>query len=211
MLFLDTGLRLPELASFEISDIHFERGTVLVRKGKGRKQRILHLGNRCQRTLGNWLVLSKPGEDAPFLSDDGQPLAERGIGIWFKRLCEKAHIMGRHGVHRLRHTFAVEFLRAGGDAMNLQYLLGHTSLGMVKRYSGSLDADDAIRAHGRFCPMDRLQLQGACRALVQNMPVNGHWTIASAASSIREHSLPRRACLLLAPKLEERRTCTPSE
>ena len=77
----------------------------------------------------------------------------------FKRLCEKAHITGGHGCHRLRHTFATEFLCAGGDIMSLQYLLGHTSLEMAKRYLGSLNADDAGRAHIRFSPMDRMELR----------------------------------------------------
>jgi len=58
--------------------------------------------------------------------------------------------------HKLRHTFAISYLRNGGDIFILKYLLGHSSLAMVEHYLQSLNADDAANAHKRFSPMDNL-------------------------------------------------------
>ncbi|MBA7614988.1 Tyrosine recombinase XerC [subsurface metagenome] len=160
ILFVDTGLRLSELASLKVSDIDFARGTILVRQGKGQKQRIVHMGNRCQKAIWRWVILFRENSaDRLFTSCEGEPVEARGIQSLIKRLCRGAGITGGRGCHRLRHTFAIEFLRAGGDLMSLRYLLGHSSLEMVKRYLGSLTAEDAARAHERFSPADSMSLR----------------------------------------------------
>lgn len=160
LLLFDTGLRLSELASIKVSDMDFERGTILIREGKGQKQRIVHMGNRCQKSVWHWVALFRETRtDRLFVSREGEPLEARGIQILFKRLCERACVAGGRGCHRMRHTFAIEFLRAGGDLMSLQYLLGHSSLEMVKRYLSSLNAEDAARAHQNYSPADNLRLR----------------------------------------------------
>jgi integrase/recombinase XerD len=62
-------------------------------------------------------------------------------------------------VHRFRHTFALSFLRGDRNPFNLQYLLGHNSLEMVKRYTATLGMEDALKAHEKASPADMLGLR----------------------------------------------------
>ena len=61
------------------------------------------------------------------------------------------------GKHKLRHSFALYYLRNGGDVFTLQTLLGHSTLDIVKGYLGSLTSEDAIRSHKLYSPMDNFK------------------------------------------------------
>jgi site-specific recombinase XerD len=159
LLFFDTGMRLSELANLIVPDIDFERGAILIREGKGQKQRIVHMGSYCQKAVWRWVTIFRESStNSLFVNREGQPLQARAVQSLIKRSCTRASVAGNGGCHRLRHTFSIEFLRAGGDLMSLQYLLGHSSLEMVKRYLASLNADDAARAHQRFSSADNMKL-----------------------------------------------------
>ena len=56
----------------------------------------------------------------------------------------------------MRHTFALSFLRADGNVFNLQYILGHNTLEMVRIYTATLGMEDALRAHIEASPADHL-------------------------------------------------------
>jgi hypothetical protein len=56
----------------------------------------------------------------------------------------------------MRHTFALSFLRTDGNVFNLQYILGHNSLEMVRIYTATLGMEDALRAHIEASPADHL-------------------------------------------------------
>lgn len=58
--------------------------------------------------------------------------------------------------HLLRHTFAISYLRNGGDVFSLQYGLGHSRLDIVKVYLGSLGYEDLARVHQGASPVDNL-------------------------------------------------------
>jgi len=78
------------------------------------------------------------------------------LALLYRQLGKKACVRDVH-VHRLRHTFAIGFLGAGGDMFSLKYLLGHSSLAIVERCLASLNADDAVNAHHRFSPLDNMR------------------------------------------------------
>jgi len=75
-----------------------------------------------------------------------------GLKLLITRLGVKAKV--KVHPHKLRHTFAVSSLRAGGDVFSLQYLLGHSTFSMTQRYLQSLNANDAMNAHKKFSPLD---------------------------------------------------------
>ena len=154
-VFLDTGLRISELTNLTLDDIDMNQGSLLIRHGKGGKQRIVHVGLKAQKILWKYITIYRRGySNRLFINRNGDPLDIIGIKIMIKRLGDKAKI--RVHPHKLRHTFAISFLRSGRDIFSLKYLLGHSTLQMTERYLQSLNADDAINAHKKFSPLDNL-------------------------------------------------------
>ncbi len=154
LLFLDTGLRLSELAGLRSADLRPD-GTVKV-MGKGARERIVPVGTTARQALARYL---RQGDGRPdgviFRSRRGGALGSRGIQQVFRRLKLRAGIPGRCSPHSLRHTFAHAYLVNGGDVFSLQRILGHTTLDMVRRYVALSDADLADR-HRVASPADRL-------------------------------------------------------
>jgi site-specific recombinase XerD len=154
-VFLDTGLRISELTNLTLDDVDMDNASLLIRHGKGNKQRIVRIGNKAQKALWKYVTLYRQGNsNRLFLNRTGEPLGVLGIKILIKRLGDRVKV--RVHAHQLRHTFAVSFLRAGGDVFSLQYLLGHSTLQMTQRYLQSLNANDAANAHKKFSPLDNL-------------------------------------------------------
>jgi site-specific recombinase XerD len=155
LLFLDTGLRLSELAGLRRCDLRADGGIKVL--GKGARERIVPVGAAARQALLRYLRQAGPGDSSQpiFRSRNGGPLRARGVQQVFKRLKARAGIPGRCSPHSLRHTFARSYLVNGGDAFSLQRILGHTTLDMVKRYVALSDADLVAR-HRAASPGDRL-------------------------------------------------------
>jgi len=158
LILLDSGLRLSELANVKLQDIDVENGRVKV-TGKGNKERVVRIGKTAQKAL--WRYLMYRGETSRqvlWLSEERKPLHGSGIQSSVDRIKKRAGINETGCVHRFRHSFALSFLRADRNPFNLQYLLGHNSLEMVKRYTATLGMEDALKAHETASPADLLDL-----------------------------------------------------
>ncbi len=152
---LDCGLRISELASLTTNDIDLETGSITIRNGKGGKQRIVCLGKTALYALRKYVIYHRKCEiDGVFINRSGKPLEIGGIRILIKRLGQNAGI--KVHPHKLRHTYAVTYLRNGGDVFSLKYILGHSTLHMTMRYLQSLGASDAANAQRKFSPLDNL-------------------------------------------------------
>ncbi|MCS7197561.1 MAG: tyrosine-type recombinase/integrase [Candidatus Bipolaricaulota bacterium] len=157
LTFLDTGLRLKELLALTVDDLDLNRRALKV-IGKGNREREVFFGRRLGRVLRDWLArrtLSLPG-DALFCSRKGDPLKRRYLIEIVTNLAKEAGITGvRCSPHTLRHTFATQFIRNGGDPFALQRLLGHSDISTTMIYVHM--AGTALReAHAKASPIDRL-------------------------------------------------------
>ena len=158
LLLLDTGIRASELCGLAIKDADLTNKRILV-LGKGNKERAVPISPRTAKTLWRYLTTERKDEpvNAPlFLGSEGDPLNRDALLKLLIRLRAKAGVNDCHP-HRFRHTFAVNFLRNGGNAFELQMALGHTTLQMVQTYLALAQADlDA--AHRKASPVENWRL-----------------------------------------------------
>lgn len=163
LTFLDTGIRLSELCSMTIENLHLEDGFGTVR-GKGNKERTFPFGKQLQRVLWSYIERYRPEPANPkctFFYRDGKPFKGRMVETMMKRYGQKAQLTGvRCSPHTLRHTAAISFLRNGGDLFSLQRILGHSSLEMTRRYCAVTDID-VKRMHATASPVDNLPIPPA--------------------------------------------------
>jgi len=157
LILLDTGIRASELCNLTISDYNPRTGHLTVRgksrhaSGQGR-QRVVYLSSATRRVLAAYLSRRDAPPDAPLLANaDGSSIERRHLAHHLRRLGERAGVRDVHP-HRFRHTFAITYLRNGGDSYTLQQLLGHSSLDMVRRYLAIAQTDCAA-AHRRCSPV----------------------------------------------------------
>jgi integrase/recombinase XerD len=137
-LLYGTGLRLGEAVRADVTDVDLARGVLLVRRGKGRVDRVVPLGGRAAVAVDRYLTASRPALDtgaagALFLTRDGGRLGAAGMRV---RIQAAARRLGlRLTPHGLRHACATHLLRGGADVRHVQALLGHRRLTTTARYT----------------------------------------------------------------------------
>jgi site-specific recombinase XerD len=157
----DTGLRASEICGLKMKDVDFKERKCLV-LGKGNKYRAVPFGRIAGKELWQYVRGEHREPNAPvFISDRGtragDALTRGGLLQLVERLGRKAGIeRARCCPHTFRHTFAIEFLRNGGNIFTLKEILGHTSLHMTNRYVAFAQAD-IVNQHRQFSPADRLR------------------------------------------------------
>jgi integrase/recombinase XerD len=158
LTFLDTGIRLSELANLRFDDIDFENGYLRV-MGKGAKERYVPFGHKVAKALLKYRLKHRceTSEDEYFwLARNGRPLTTDRIEKIVSQYGDKAGLNHCYA-HKLRHTSAVMYLRNGGDPFSLQKKLGHASLQMTRHYCNLADSDVRMQ-HLKFGVADRLRV-----------------------------------------------------
>jgi site-specific recombinase XerD len=157
LLTMDTGIRPKEAFNILISDINFGSKILTIRKevSKTRVSRVLPLSNQTIMCLEK-LISFKPKDwlhNYIFYTIDGEQMNSHMWATKLNRLSKK--IGYKITPYDLRHTFAIMFLRNGGNVFSLQSLLGHTEISMTKRYV-NLAFSDVKNEHTKASPINNI-------------------------------------------------------
>ena len=143
-----TGLRVSELVHLRLIDIDFDRGVVRC-MGKGRKERLVPIGDAARERLLTYLEKARPQMDrgpaqrarrlptcpSLFITAQCKPMTRQGFWKLVKRYAAVACIDKPISPHKLRHSFATHLLAGGADLRSVQALLGHADIGTTQIYT----------------------------------------------------------------------------
>jgi integrase/recombinase XerC len=133
-VFLQTGIRVSELAHLTLTDVDLTKPVITVR-GKGNAERAIELEKRGVQALKNYLAVRPESlSDILFFNYQGEPISERGIRKLVVKYRKNAGITKRASCHTLRHTFATYKAEKGVSPFQLQQWLGHANLNTTQIY-----------------------------------------------------------------------------
>lgn len=140
------GLRVSELISLKLSNVHFEIGFLKV-LGKGDKERLVPIGSVAIKYIKIYLneirchlKFNSGSEDFVFLNKNGKPLSRVMVFLIIKQLAEKINLKKSISPHTFRHSFATHLIEGGADLRAVQEMLGHESITTTEIYT-HLDRD----------------------------------------------------------------------
>lgn len=162
-VFYGTGIRVGECVRLDLQDVALREGRLLVRNGKGKKDRVVPLVGQALAALDRYLrevrhaLVRDPREQAVFLSAIGTRLSAVMLQ---RQVRQYAKALGlRVTPHVLRHSCATHLLRHGADVRQIQQLLGHRALETTALYT-KVDVSDLATVLARAHPRERLERRG---------------------------------------------------
>jgi integrase/recombinase XerD len=136
-----TGLRRQELCALRIDDLDLESGTLIVRQGKGKKDRMLPLSERAAAWIEKYLSEARfqlwrgPDDGTLFLTHFGKALGPCQLTKTVRLAVEAADLGKRGACHLFRHTLATLMLDGGADLRYVQAMLGHADISTTQIYT----------------------------------------------------------------------------
>ena len=127
------GLRISEAVNLKVGDIDSKRMVLIVRSGKGNKDRHVPLPRRTLELLRDYWREYRP-KTWLFITLDGRPMADHSVRYFLKKARQDADIRKRISTHTLRHSYATNLMARGVDVRVIQALLGHRSLKTTTLY-----------------------------------------------------------------------------
>lgn len=139
--FYSTAIRAGELTNLEVYDLDADRGVVTIRQGKGRKDRVVPIGQRALSWVGKYVLDLRPtlvdrtNSTTLFVSCNGKPFGRNNVSAIVKGYLKAADIRHRGSCHLFRHTAATLMMENGADLRSLQQYLGHARLNTTQIYT----------------------------------------------------------------------------
>jgi len=157
-----TGMRRMEAANLDVGDLDRARSVVLVRKGKGGKDRLVPLGAQALGWIERYLEKCRPllevsaSEPALFLSGYGGRMNPNYLGNWVRKTIDRARLDKTGSCHLFRHACATHLLENGADIRFIQQLLGHARLDTTQIYT-AVTITQLREVHARCHPHGRVE------------------------------------------------------
>ena len=157
-----TGMRRMDAINLKLHDLDAERGTVMVRQGKGRKDRMIPMGARAFAWVARYVeeargkLLAGPDDGTVFLTSLGTPLEPGRLTQLVRDVIDAAEVGKRGSCHLFRHTCATLMLENGADVRFIQQLLGHAKLETTQIYT-QVSIRTLKEVHTRTHPAARVE------------------------------------------------------
>ena len=132
--FYSSGLRISELVGLNLDDIDFISGILKIR-GKGKKERIVPIGETALLAIKKYLDMRKKQTDAVFLNNHKRRITTRGVRFVLVKYLSISGTKPGVSAHTFRHSFATHLLNHGADLRTVQELLGHANLSSTQIYT----------------------------------------------------------------------------
>jgi integrase/recombinase XerD len=140
-VFYSTGIRRMELVNLSVWDLDQERGTLMVRQGKGKKDRMVPIADRAIAWIERYLrqvrpsLVMPPDEGTLFLTNLGESLTPSRLTQLVREYVNGAELEKHGACHLFRHTMATLMLEGGADIRYIQEMLGHVELSTTQIYT----------------------------------------------------------------------------
>jgi integrase/recombinase XerD len=136
-----TGMRRRELVSLAVFDLDFERGTLFIRQGKGKKDRLIPISERALAWVARYLeevrpkLVMEPDPGFVFLTVESEALHPDWLSATARSYVEASGVKKRGACHLFRHSMATAMLEGGADIRFIQAMLGHADLRATEIYT----------------------------------------------------------------------------
>ena len=136
-----TGIRRMEIINLSIYDLDVQRGTLMIRQGKGKKDRVVPIGDRAVKWIQKYLSESRPSlivlpdHGTLFLSRWGESFTRSGLSRMVRGYVKRSGCGKKGSCHLFRHTMATLMLENGADIRSIQEILGHAEISTTQLYT----------------------------------------------------------------------------
>jgi integrase/recombinase XerD len=153
-------MRRKEAIGLKVQDVDLDHGLLIVREGKGKKDRVVPLGKVAAKYLETYLqgvrpdlLRGRPDSGHVFLTVLGGPFCGRSVGLLVAKYARRVRLTAKVTPHVFRHACATHMIRNRANIRHVQEMLGHAKLETTERYL-QLTIADLKEAHARFHPRE---------------------------------------------------------